>query len=401
MHPYQSLPRSALFPRWPFHPGGGALAHRVVHPVDQCPRGLFAEADPRLPYQCCPLLHSPVARWATPYRKNFWSGIRVRLKRHIWVIYLPIIYSYVNWSRFQLVVFSVEPGYAFTYGQSLSVMAAVPSLVSVFNLVLKLRLADLALGWRAFVSELLFLLIGNGPLAGSINEKYFHGQLVLPPLESESFSLPFFHPPTPSAPTLPDVVLEPPATPAYGVADSDPTSAPGSDEQPPGRPSQDISDAYVTELTDSTPASSESHADTGQSAVRTSSLDLANPVPAEHIHIPANSTSILGLADDTNAIPGAPATQETIPCSDSPVEMMPSELMGTLPPRSIDGDSEATRVSVPANVPSEPDVGDLGNTGPSEPESSNNASGISRRDTTMRKRTIQLDHPSSVAEENS
>ncbi|KAJ7493724.1 hypothetical protein FB451DRAFT_1491032 [Mycena latifolia] len=271
---------------------------------------------------------------------------------------------------------------------------------------------------------------GERVAGGVENKKYFHGQLVLPLLEPESFSLPLIQPPTPSAPSSPDVVLEPPATPAYGVADSDPNSAPGSDEQPPPRSSQDISEPTVgtrerdpvrvkeawlraketrasrhlpilepnvlnlsgswmarrhgePSYTDSTPASSDSsHADTDQSDVQISLNDLAYPGPAEHI--PASSTSIPG-------IPAASTTEVTIPRSESPLEIFASQLPGTPPPRSVE--EEAAQVSAPVSETSESGV--CPGEGSSNPTGSSMslASGVFRRDMTIRKRTVQLDHP--------
>jgi hypothetical protein len=38
---------------------------------------------------------------------------------------MPVIYSYYNWSTYQLLAWSVEPDYAFSYGQVNLVMFSV------------------------------------------------------------------------------------------------------------------------------------------------------------------------------------------------------------------------------------------------------------------------------------
>ncbi|KAJ7915361.1 hypothetical protein B0H13DRAFT_1872171 [Mycena leptocephala] len=124
--------------------------------------------------------------------------------RHKWLFYVLIINSYWNWSD-SLSVWSVEPGYSFTYGQSLSVVAAATSVYPVFKLLIglrKLRTEDFSRIYFAFISELVFLFFGSGNLAAAINRKFFRKCLTLPPCEFDWNELPVTRPPTPTSPPV-------------------------------------------------------------------------------------------------------------------------------------------------------------------------------------------------------
>ncbi|KAJ7792726.1 hypothetical protein B0H14DRAFT_3498895 [Mycena olivaceomarginata] len=89
---------------------------------------------------CAPSQMPQVPRW-----KRVLLRIRFIFKQRKWLIYMPIFNSYIDWS--------VEPGYAFSYDQSLSVVAAVPSLFSVLKLASKLRWDHLGGIMKAFTSD--------------------------------------------------------------------------------------------------------------------------------------------------------------------------------------------------------------------------------------------------------
>ncbi|KAJ7902224.1 hypothetical protein B0H13DRAFT_2335758 [Mycena leptocephala] len=117
--------------------------------------------------------------------------------------------SYMEWS-FELAVWLVEPGYSFTFGQSLSVVAAATSTYPVLKLLRKspIKLRELTkedlFGMYAHVmSEVVFLLLGRGNLAALISKKYFRNRLTLPPYQfkwREPYLLPVTAPPTRSSP---------------------------------------------------------------------------------------------------------------------------------------------------------------------------------------------------------
>ncbi|KAJ6565388.1 hypothetical protein B0H10DRAFT_1965712 [Mycena sp. CBHHK59/15] len=169
---------------------------------------------------------------------------RFTLNRHKWLIYTPVIYSYISWSG-QLVVWWVEPGYNFTYGQSLSAMSVVPSVLPVLELLRSLKKGDLTRATTAFVSDIIFLLGGNGEWAASINRRYFRNQLLLPSTTWELYPLPVTRPSTPVISTPPHATLDTNAegTPA---AESDTHSA--TNVVPSGHVSFDIADAQVEVL---------------------------------------------------------------------------------------------------------------------------------------------------------
>ncbi|KAJ6522583.1 hypothetical protein B0H19DRAFT_1386613 [Mycena capillaripes] len=129
------------------------------------------------------------------HRKRF-SLTRFIFKHHTWPIYLAVVYSYYQWST-NLSVWWVEPGYSFTYGQSLSLVAAAVSAAPVLPLLVsklrKLRREDLHRMHIKFNSEFIFLWFGSGNLAVWINKQYFKNCLILPPHEfppSEPSALP-------------------------------------------------------------------------------------------------------------------------------------------------------------------------------------------------------------------
>ncbi|KAJ6532531.1 hypothetical protein B0H19DRAFT_1081579 [Mycena capillaripes] len=120
--------------------------------------------------------------------------IRFTLTHHKWLIYTTVIYSYISWAIL-LVVWTVEPDYDFTYGQALSALSAVPSVISLLKFLRGLKKEDIAAGIRCFLSDIIFLCFGDGQRAMHINEKYFDNKLQLPSLPGELYSLlPFTHP---------------------------------------------------------------------------------------------------------------------------------------------------------------------------------------------------------------
>ncbi|KAJ6521172.1 hypothetical protein DFH09DRAFT_1193103 [Mycena vulgaris] len=144
---------------------------------------------------------------------NFGTGInrifrltRFTLNHHKWLIYTPVIYSYISWSG-QLVLWWVEPGYNFTYGQSLSAMSAVPSVLLVLKLLRSLKKEDVTRVMTVFVSDIIFLLVGNGEWAASINRRHFRKKLLLPPTTWELHPLPITRPSTTAISTRPDATL--------------------------------------------------------------------------------------------------------------------------------------------------------------------------------------------------
>ncbi|KAJ7777269.1 hypothetical protein B0H16DRAFT_1853707 [Mycena metata] len=130
------------------------------------------------------------------------------LQHHKWPIYLVVLFSYVGWVL-QLSLFKVEPGFVFTYGQSLSVVAAVTGSIPVIKLLWKARKltkTDLASTYRALMSDILFCFFGAGTWASRIN-RGFGSHLTLPPYDEDwiklwSPSLPITNLPSPQPPIV-------------------------------------------------------------------------------------------------------------------------------------------------------------------------------------------------------
>ncbi|KAJ6528126.1 hypothetical protein B0H19DRAFT_1274930 [Mycena capillaripes] len=157
------------------------------------------------------VVHSPIAWYIYSYSPQLAA--------------LPIFVSYLDWS-FALSVWWVEPGYSFTYGQSLSVVTATTSVYPVLKFLFelrKLKKEDLSCIFAHLISEFVFFFLGSGNWAKSINRKWFQNRLTLPPYEfewSEEFLLPVTQPPPqipPPAtiPTTPEVEI--PTTPSCNV----------------------------------------------------------------------------------------------------------------------------------------------------------------------------------------
>ncbi|KAF7332852.1 hypothetical protein MVEN_02390200 [Mycena venus] len=179
---------------------------------------------------------------------NYGTGfIRIfRLTRftancHRWLIYTPVMYSYISWSG-QLVLWWVEPEYSFTYGQSLSAMSVIPSVLSVLKLLRSLEKRDVTRAMMTFVSDIIFLFIGNGEWAASINKRYFDGRLPLPSTMQELYPLPVACFSTPATLTAPDATLDMNAE-GTTAAESDTQSATNGVTR--GHISLDIVDAEV------------------------------------------------------------------------------------------------------------------------------------------------------------
>ncbi|KAJ7915385.1 hypothetical protein B0H13DRAFT_2324480 [Mycena leptocephala] len=124
---------------------------------------------------------------------------------HKWPLYMAILESYYNWFGFES-VWWVEPGYSFTYGQSLSVVAAATSVYPVLKLFRKalikarrLTKEDFSRIYFSFISELVFLFFGSNYPATAINRKFFRKRLTLPPCEFRWNELPVTRPPTPTS----------------------------------------------------------------------------------------------------------------------------------------------------------------------------------------------------------
>ncbi|KAJ7777267.1 hypothetical protein B0H16DRAFT_1853696 [Mycena metata] len=139
--------------------------------------------------------------------KNFSIGVPFILQHHKWPIYLFVVACYVGWVT-RLSLFGFEPGFTFTYGQSLSVVAAATGTIPVFKLLWKARKltkTDLARMLWALMSDILFCFIGVGPLASRINQRVFGSRLTLPPYDEYwiklwSPSLPMTNLPNPQPP---------------------------------------------------------------------------------------------------------------------------------------------------------------------------------------------------------
>ncbi|KAJ7816787.1 hypothetical protein B0H13DRAFT_2459657 [Mycena leptocephala] len=93
-----------------------------------------------------------------------------------WPFLLPLISQYWAWSC-QLVIWSVEPGYSFTYGQTASVLAAVVSVYPVYQLIREANKIDYL---RTVASDCVFLAFGHSR-AARINGKYLRNSLIIPP----------------------------------------------------------------------------------------------------------------------------------------------------------------------------------------------------------------------------
>ncbi|KAJ6522580.1 hypothetical protein B0H19DRAFT_1277272 [Mycena capillaripes] len=125
-----------------------------------------------------------------PVVKRVMALVYFVFTHHQWPIYFLIFQSYYDWS-FNLVVGSVEPGYSFTYGQSLSVVAAATSVYPVLKLLKQLpKWATNNPMGTSFKSELIFFWFGSGNLAAAINRKYYQNRLTLPPHEFPPRELP-------------------------------------------------------------------------------------------------------------------------------------------------------------------------------------------------------------------
>ncbi|KAJ7682035.1 hypothetical protein DFH06DRAFT_1463885 [Mycena polygramma] len=115
-----------------------------------------------------------------------------------WPLYITVSQSYYYWAFFGMAIDTVEPGYSFTYGQALSVVAAATSVIPVLRLLFNLKpTKDAFLRiCRDVRSEVAFLLLGSGSVARSANKRFFKNRLTLPPHEfrwGEDTSLPLAH----------------------------------------------------------------------------------------------------------------------------------------------------------------------------------------------------------------
>ncbi|KAF7343182.1 hypothetical protein MVEN_01749400 [Mycena venus] len=104
------------------------------------------------------------------------------------------ISPYWAWS-FQLEIWAVEPGYVFTYGQSLSIIAAAMSVIPVLKLIMQFNKEDYLQMCTDVASHWVFLIFGSN--AARINTKYLQDRLTIPPHKLVRREA--------SAPTLPDV----------------------------------------------------------------------------------------------------------------------------------------------------------------------------------------------------
>ncbi|KAJ6541011.1 hypothetical protein DFH09DRAFT_1368374 [Mycena vulgaris] len=291
-----------------------------------------------------------------PAWKRNWLRFRFVFKHYPWLIYMPVIYSYIVWSLL-LVVWRIEPGYSFSYGQSLSVMAAVPSLLSVLKLVSKLRFSDLNEIWRKFASDIIFLFLGDGEWAASINKNCFYGQLPPSPGREESECLPLTQSPILSAPQSPNMFLEPHtplASGAVGPTGPDPHAVADSDGVPRRHLSLYISDVYVpADLFDATPTtlvSLHTDAEATRESLSAPSPNRTYVSPTGHIH--TNSTSIPAFTTEPDVLCGAltgdHSTVEPMPRSESPIDMLSPALT---PTRLTDDEAAQAQAPIPHGEP--------------------------------------------------
>ncbi|KAJ7122155.1 hypothetical protein C8R44DRAFT_981406 [Mycena epipterygia] len=176
-------------------------------------------------------------------RKRIFYSVHLIFKNHKWVFHILLLISYYSWS-FLLVIWTIEPDYSFTYGQSLSAIAAVPSVLAVITLFAGLTREDLRRARLGLASQLVFLRHGNGKRASSINEKRFHNKLSLFIPEDGWDELPVTQPSTPVISTPPNPTFIPGAE-ETSAADSDTASATGDVSGGLGRQSLDISETRL------------------------------------------------------------------------------------------------------------------------------------------------------------
>ncbi|KAJ7025887.1 hypothetical protein C8F04DRAFT_1268733 [Mycena alexandri] len=233
-------------------------------------------------------------------------------KRHTWLIFLYVSVSYFYWSS-DIALWSVESGFNLSYGQSLSLIAAVPSLVSVFKLAWDLRKLNRAEIRCAVTAEVLFFWCGNGQLVKWINRKYFDNKLaLLSPMEP---SLPTTRPPTP-----PSLLSNPTVTVGSGpTVRSARSSAHIGDEECPiqseGPDSQSQSSLQASTST------------AGQGRTQCSSADIADVFNGYSV-----THSIAGPMMLAEVLPPTHTAEEmhnsSIPRSESLVEMLVFERLG-------------------------------------------------------------------------
>ncbi|KAJ7205398.1 hypothetical protein C8J57DRAFT_1258783 [Mycena rebaudengoi] len=95
-----------------------------------------------------------------------------------WPLLVLIIPEYWAWSR-QLLIWSVEPGYSFTYGQLLSVLSITPGDFSVYRLVKEAEKGAYLRIATAVASDWVFLLFGYD-YADRMNRKCLGDRLAIP-----------------------------------------------------------------------------------------------------------------------------------------------------------------------------------------------------------------------------
>ncbi|KAJ7777268.1 hypothetical protein B0H16DRAFT_1879370 [Mycena metata] len=136
--------------------------------------------------------------------KKFSICVPFIFQHHKWPIYLLVVISYVMWVL-QLSLFEVEPGFVFTYGQSLSVVAAATGSIPVIKLLWKARKltkTDLARILWALISDIVFCF---GPSRINQRASGTRSRLTLPPYDEDwaklwSPSLPMTNLPSPQPP---------------------------------------------------------------------------------------------------------------------------------------------------------------------------------------------------------
>ncbi|KAJ7239282.1 hypothetical protein C8J57DRAFT_1565198 [Mycena rebaudengoi] len=143
------------------------------------PIGTAALLFPLVFYPIYAFHHSRRGSFALAKRKGLSRFDSSVLLQHRLPVYFIIFYSYIYW-LLAFALDTVEAGYDFSYGQSLSVVAATPTMIVTLRMLLSTPLKRVDRGVAYLVLDLLFFLFGDPEkLPARIKRTKFGAHLVL------------------------------------------------------------------------------------------------------------------------------------------------------------------------------------------------------------------------------